>query len=227
MDVKDFIDEMRSRLGDTSQSIPSAYVISYLNTMLRRTARAEGLEKLFQHRDTFELASINADGTAAAGWDLGNIGKIIDIDKMRILKASESGISELRPKFVEYDEFFDYAVLPEQQAPGDPDYYTIEQIGSLNRLLFNRPPKNLVAIDMKYSAFHERITDAVNGKIYLDWNYLDYILDGVIILHKIETTDMATARALYEDLDVLLVDMKEQLARRKTSLGYRRVRRSF
>ena len=227
MDVKDFIDEMRSRLGDTSQSIPSAYVISYLNTMLRRTARAEGLEKLFQHRDTFELATVNADGTAAAGWDLGNIGKIIDIDNMRVLKANESGISELRPKFVEYDEFFDYAVLPEQQAPGDPEYYTIEQIGSLNRLLFNRPPKNLIAIDMKDSAFHERITDAVNGKIYLDWNYLDYILDGVIILHKIETTDMATARALYEDLDVLLVDMKEQLARRKTSLGYRRVRRSF
>lgn len=67
MDVKDFIDEMRSRLGDTSQSITSAYIISYLNTMLRRTARAEGLEKLFQHRDTFELASINTDGTAAAG----------------------------------------------------------------------------------------------------------------------------------------------------------------
>lgn len=226
MDVKDFIQEMRDRLGDTSGSIPSGYIISYLNTMLRRTARSEGLEKLFQHRDTFELASINRDGTAAAGWDLGNIGKIIDIDNLRVLKASESGVKELRPKFVEYDEFFDYAVLPEQQTPGDPDYYTIEQIGSLNRLLFNRPPCNLVAIDMKYSAFHERIT-SVDGKIYLDWNYLDYILDGVIILHKTETTDMATARALYEDLDTLLVDMKEQLARRKTSLGYRRVRRSF
>lgn len=226
MDVKDFIAEMRTRLGDTSQSIPSMYIVSYLNTMLRRMARSEGLERLFEHRDTFELASINGDGTPSAAWDLGNIGKIIDIRKMRVLQADDARIVELRPKYVEYDQFFDYSVLPEQQAPGRPSYYTIEQIGSINRLLFDRPPRKLVAIDMLYSAFHERILTP-DGKIYLDYNYCDYLLDGVIILHKIETTDMATARALYEDLDTLLVDIKEQLARRKTSLGYRRVKRSF
>lgn len=226
MDVRDFITEMRSRLGDTSASIPAMWIVSYLNTMLRRTARAEGLERLFERRDTFELATVNKDGTASAAWDLGNIGKIIDIRKMRVLKVNEGGVVELRPVFVEYDEFFDYSVLPEQQTPGDPNVFTIEQIGPSNRLLFDRPPQNLVAIDMLYSAFHERILTP-DGKIYLDYNYLDYILDGVIILHKIETTDMSTARALYEDLDALLVDMKEQLARRKTALGYRRVKRSF
>jgi hypothetical protein len=224
--VSEFIQEFRDRIGDTSKSVPPSYIISYLTTALRRLARQEGMERLFDRHDTWELASINHDGTPAAVWDLGNMGTIIDIRKMRVLKAGSGKVCELKPIFKEYDDFFDCAPLPEQQACGDPNYYTIEQIGTINRLLFNRPPGEPVALDMIYNAFHPRVTNPTD-QILINYNYVDVLTEYVIILHKIETTDQSTARALWEDLDTLTADIKEQLARRKTAVGYRRVARSF
>lgn len=226
MQVDDFIQEFRNNLGDSSSSIPSTYILSYLNNFLQQCGFKDGLDRMFQHHDTFELASVNKDGTAAASWDLGNIGKIIDIQKMRMLKTSDSGIVEVRPSYREYDDFFDLVVFPEQNQPGDPAIYTVEQVSLRNKLMFDRPPVGLVAIDLIFTAFHERLT-SLTDMIHVDYSMMPFIQQGVTILHKIETTDMATARALYEDLDTLYIDIRETLAKRKSSLGYRRVRRSF
>lgn len=223
----DIIQDFRDAIGDTSKSIPEASIISYLNTALRRMARSEGLERLFERHDTFELATINKDGTRAVSWQLGNkLGRIIDIRNTTLLKAGDSQVVQIFPKYMEYRDFAVYYPLPEQNLPGDPQRFTIEQIASSNRLIFNRPPGNLVAVDMIYSCFHPRITSP-KDPILIDYGYTDYLTTYITILHKVETTDMSTARALYEDLDALLVDIKEALARQKTSLGYRRVKRSF
>lgn len=224
--VSDFIQEFRDRIGDTSKSVPASYIISYLNTALRRLPRQDGLERLLDRRDTWELASVNKDGTPSAAWNLGNVGHIIDIRKFRVLKANDGKVCELRPKYTEYDDFFDCAPLPEQQPCGDPSRYTIEQLGAINRLLFNRPPKELLVVDMLYSAFHPRIT-APTDELRIAYAYADAFMEYVIILHKIETTDQSTARALYEDLDVITADLKELLAKKKVATGYRRVARSF
>lgn len=224
--TSDFIQEFRDRIGDTSKSVPPSYITSYLNTALRRLPRQDGLERLFDRRDTWELSSINRDGTPAAAWNLGRVGTIIDIRKFRVLKADDGKICEIRPKFREYDDFFDDAPLPEQQPCGDPTIYTIEQLGAINRLLFNRPPSNLVVVDMLYSSFHPRVT-APTDEILISWDYADTLMEYVIILHKIETTDQSTARALWEDLDTLTADLKELLAKRKVATGYRRIARSF
>ena len=224
--VSDFIQEFRDRIGDTSKSVPASYIISYLNTAFRRLLRQDGLERLRDRHDTWELSSINKDGTPSASWDLGNIGKIIDIRKIRFLRAGDGKICEIFPIYKEYDDFFDCAPIPEQQPCGDPNYYTIEQLGSLNRLAFNRPPKDLVVVDTIYSAFHPRITSPTD-EIHVAWEYSDSLMEYVIILHKIETTDQSTARALWEDLDVVTADLKELLAKKKVATGYRRVARSF
>lgn len=227
METSEFIQEFRDNLGDTSRSIPEPTIISYLNTALRRMARSEGLERLFEHHDTFELATINVDGTRAVSWQLGNaLGRIIDIRTVSVLKAGSSEIIQIYPKYMEYRDFAMYYALPEQNAPGDPECFTIEQLSASNKLIFNRPPGKLVALDMVYSSFHPRVSKSTD-MILVDYGYLDYLTNYVTILHKIETTDMSTARALYEDLDALLVDIKEMLARQKTALGYRRIKRSF
>lgn len=227
MQVDDFIQTFRERIGDSSRSVPASYIMSYLNTALRRLARTEGVEKLFERRDTFDLAAINKDGTPSAAWDLGKIGKIIDIPRLRILKAAASQICELKPKYMETDNFYDQCPIPEQKTPGDPQYYTMEQIGTkINRLLFNRPPCDLVSLDIWYSAFHPRIT-SIEDEILIAYEYCDILEEYVIILHKIETTDQSTARALWEDLDVIVADLVEVLAKRKKGLPYRRIRRSF
>lgn len=224
--TKEFIQSFRDRIGDTSKSVPASYIISYLNTALRRLAKQDGLERLYEHRDTFQLAAINKDGTPSAAWDLGKIGTIIDIRKMRILQTNNSEICELKPRFVEYEDFFDRCALPERATPGKPCYYTIEQIATINRLLLDRPPKDLVTIDLYYSAFHPKITSEIDI-IQINWNYLDIFEEYCLILHKIETTDMATGRALTEDLDVITADAKELLAKRKGALPYRRIGTSF
>lgn len=224
--VSDFIKEFRDRIGDTSSSVVTSQIISYLNTALRRLPRQDGLERLLDRHDTFELASINKDGTTSASWDLGNIGTIIDIRKIRFLKADDGQICQISPSYKDVDDFFDVAPLPEQQRCGNPEYYTIEQLGSINRLAFNRPPKDLIVVDMIYSAFHPRLT-APTEEIRIAWAYADAFMEYVIILHKIETTDQSTARALWEDLDVITADLKELLAKRKVATGYRRIPRSF
>lgn len=224
--VSDFIQEFRDRIGDTSKSVPPSYIISYLNTALRRLLRQDGMERLMDRHDTFELSSINKDGTPSASWDLGNIGTILDIRNFRVLMASDGKICLARPRFRELADFYDEVVLPEQAVPGNPSLYTLEQLGALTRLVFDRPPSKLVAVDMVYSAFHPRIT-APTDEIRIAWAYMDIITEIVIILHKIETTDQSTARALWEDVDTFTADLKELLAKRKTASGHRRIARSF
>lgn len=224
--VSAFIQEFRNRIGDTSKSVPPSYIMSYLDTALRRLVRQDGLERLLDRRDTWELASINGDGTPSAAWDLGNVGTIIDIRKIRFLKAGDGKICQIFPTYKDADDFFDLSPLPEQQPCGDPRYYTIEQLGGINRLAFERPPADLLVVEMRYSAFHPPITSP-EDELRIAWAYADSLMEYVIILHKIETTDQSTARALWEDLDVITADLKELLAKRKVATGYRRIARSF
>lgn len=226
MKVSEFLEGVRARIGDTSQSIPASTLIACTNTALRRLAKEDGLEKLFQFRKAVNLASINKDGTPAAAWSLGKFGTIIDIQKMRLLKTDNSEVCDITPKYVEYDHFFDCAPLPERNVAGTPRYYTIEQIADETRVLFDRPVKDMTALDIVFSAFHPRIANQ-NDELIFPYAYADILEEYVIILHKVETTDMATARALYEDLDKLVADTRELLAKRKTGEPLRKIARSF
>lgn len=224
--VKDFAQEVRERLNDTSGSMTNSQIVSYLNTVLRRVARNDGVDKLYEHHDTFELASVNQDGTPSASWDLGKIGTIIDITRLRILKTSHSGVVKIAPSYVDERYFYDYVTMPEQNEAGDPRIFTVNQIGTNNKLVFDRPPKDAMAIDIMYTAFHPRIT-GIDDIIQINWNYLDLFVDMVLIVHKVETTDQSTARALWEDVDLMIVELKELLAKQKKALPFRRIRRSF
>lgn len=224
--VKDFVQDFRNRIGDTSKSVPLPFIISFINTALRRMPRVRGLEKLYERVDTWELAYLNKDGTPSASWDLGKVGKIKDITTFRVLSTINGKVCDVAPSYMDYADFKASFVMPEAREPGLPSYYTIEQIGSITRLVFDRPPKDLTVLDMKYSATFPRVTNQ-QDPILLAWEYSDLLEEYVIILHKIETTDQSTARALYEDLDLLTTEAVEELARRKTSTGYRRVARSW
>lgn len=226
METEDFIIEFRERIGDTTGSVSDQSIISFLNTALRRIGRTPGLDKLFRRRDSFELAAINDDGTYSASWDLGKIGKIIDIPNIKFMCASDSGVRRIPVKYVDFARFFNTVNVPEQRVPGYPEIFTIEQIGSFNRIIFDRPSKGLVALEMVYAAFHPRILGR-DSMIEIAYEYCDILMEYVIILHKIETTDMSTGRALYEDLDLLVIETREMLARGQSGAEYKRMRRSF
>lgn len=224
--VSDFLQDVRTRVGDSSKSISDTSLMTYLNTALRRLVRQRGLEKLVSHHDTWELAYLNKDGTPSASWDLGNVGAIIDITKLRVLKTVNGRACDLEPTYLDYNYFVDCYSLPEQNEPGDVSYYTYEQLGSITRLVFDRPPQDLVVLDMVYSAYPPRITD-VNAEFPIAYEYADVLEEFVIILQKIESTDDATARALYEDLDLMTTELVELLARKKSNTPSRRIARSW
>src|SRR5690606_20503507 len=90
--VSDFASTFRHRIGDTSKSVPMSGIIAFINTALGRLARTDGLDKLYERRDTWELAYLNKDGTPSAVWNLGNIGKIIDIKTLRVLKTVDGKV---------------------------------------------------------------------------------------------------------------------------------------
>lgn len=224
--VADFLEDVRLRIGDTSRSVPVSSLLSYLRTALRRVARVDGIDKLFEHRDVLDLANINKDGTPAAAWNLSKLGTIIDIPNLRILKATPSRIAPLCPGYMEPREFYNTYPVPEQNTPGDPTVFTIDSVGtSTNRLIFNRPLKSLATVDLWYSVFPERVSD-LTATFPVAYDFADIFEEYVIILHNIETTDQNNARALWEDLDVLTAELVEMLNRRKRGLPYRRVRRS-
>lgn len=224
--VEDFVQDVRNRIGDTSRSVPMSQWITFINTALRRILKQDGLERLAERRDTWELAYLNKDGTPSASWDLGKVGKILDIDSFRVLKTVNGEVCDITPTYMEYPDFKAKVPMPEANKPGDPDFYTLEQIASITRLVFNRPPKDLVVLDMKYSATFPRITNQ-KDEILLAWEYTDLLEEAVIILQKAEATDNATARAMWEDFDVFAADLVQQLAKRKSSTGYRRIARSW
>lgn len=225
--VGDFVKDFRVRIGDTAQSVPSSAVIGYLNTALRRLARIDGMAPLFERRDTFDLSAINKDGTPSVAWDLGKVGVIIDLHRLRILQASDSEVCELKPKFSNPTDFYEKCPMPEQNKPGDPRVYTVERYGgSVTKLLLDRPPKNLVSIDLWYAAFHPRIV-SVEDDLQIPYEFMDLFEEMCIILHNIETSDQSNARALWEDVDVLTAEMVEFLAKRSKAEPYRRMQRSF
>lgn len=224
--VEDFIAEFREQKDDTARSIPNSKIINLLNTSLRKLARYDGLDKLFERRDTFELSTINKDGTPAAAWDLGKLGVLLDVPNMRVLCATDSQVKTLPVTYIEYKDFFNSCGIPEQNEPGVPSVFTIEQLGSINRLLFDRPPAGMVAVDLHYSAYHPRIT-SVQDELMINYAYWDILITYCNIFQDISATDDSSARALYEDLDKEAADLKELLARRKSGLPYRRIVRSF
>jgi len=232
--VKEFINDVRLRVGDTSCEIEDVELIAYLNTALRRLAKEEDLTKLFERHRVFGLSEINSDGSTAAGWSLDRNnsslntcdGGVLDITSMRILKQGDGCIAEIKPCYVEYDEFFRCNPMPENNVPGDPGQYTLEEVGGTTRLLFDRPIGDPISVDIIYSTFHPRIT-STSQELEFPYGYLDMLEEYVIILYKMEADKYDQSRALYEDLDKVIDDARQLLHKSKRFKGYRRVARSF
>lgn len=233
--VQEFIDEFRKQIGDTTCETPAQSIINWLNVSLRRLARSQGLDALFRYQDTFELANMNKDGSKSTSWtlrgfktddgaDSPRIGTIIDIESMLILEADDC---RLQHKDICYLPFMYFR--KEYPFPENNDCltaFTINEFAGDTKLIFNAPIEGHVVVDMVYTAFHPRITSP-KELVRVPYAYLDIVMEGVKIQMNIESADMATARALYEDWDYLVAEARERLHRQKSSFGLRQVKGSF
>lgn len=226
--VRDLVDEFRKGLGDTTQEIPDFEIISYLNRSLREVAREKGLDKLFMHQSTFEMASINTDGTPSASWTLEKSpGGIIDIKDIRFLNTNGSKVTQLCPKYMDYKVFRSHYPVPEAlSAGGNPKYFTFLQIGGKTRVMFSCPIDKPYVLDMVYSRFHPRAR-SMDDVIMVPYDYLDIVQCLMEIYYLFESADAATARAKWEDYDKLVAEARELLASQFTASGPRMIRGAF
>ena len=231
--VDDFIKEFRKRIGDTTCQTPVANIMSWINTALRRLARSKGLDKLFTYHDTFELARLNADGTPAASWNLKGLedsgyklGMIIDIKSVMFVDTSGCCMEGSHPCYMPLDWFRREHPFPEKECPGMPCSFTINQMGGVTQIIFDRPLSRPISLDMIYSAFPPKVTQ-LTDLIRVPYAYADILMEAVIILMNQEAQDYSFARANYEDWDFLVAEAREMLARQHSGLAPRVMRASF
>lgn len=234
--MKEFIDEFRLHTGDTTCSIDADAIISWTNTALRRLARSRGCDKLFRFQDTFTLAPMNADGSAAASWFLRGvttdgksesprIGTIINIESIKFLTNDKC--NQLKDLcYMPVRDFDREYPMPELESRGCPTTYTLNQFGGDTKLIFNAPISGSYKVSMTYTAFHPRITKETE-LLRIPYAYADVLMECVKILQNQESADFATSRALYEDWDYLIAELRETLARQYDGAGLRQIKASF
>lgn len=223
--VKDFIAEWRANLGDTTQEVPQHEILAFLNKALRRLLREKGVDKLNRRQDTFEMASVNSDGTPSASWIL-NQGPsmIINLEDVVFLNTNGAKVKRLCPRYMPIMEFRQKFPVPEaNSAGGNPSHFTFFQVGGKTKLIFSCPIDMPYIMDIIYTAFHKRIK-SVNDVIEIPYDYLDIVTEAVTIFYNMEAADAATARALYEDYDKLVAEARELLAQQHTAAGNRIVK---
>lgn len=227
--VEDFIKEFRRRVGDTTCQTPTASIISWINTALRRLARARGLDKLFTYHDTFELIRINEDGTPAASWKIKgveNMGMLIDVKSILVLDHTGCCMNDIKLCYMPYNWFRKEHPFPERNAQGYPCTFTMNQIGGVNEIIFNRPIPHPLILDMVYSAFPPRVKSE-KDILRVPYSYSDILMEAVMILFNQEAQDYNFARSTYEDWDYLIAEARELLAKQPSGFPPRTVRASF
>lgn len=231
--VEEFIAEFRRRIGDTTCQTPAKSIISWINTALRRLARSRGLDKLFTYHDTFELARLNQDGTPAAAWKLKGLetdnvqlGMIIDIKSILIVDNTGCCMDGWHPCYIPLDWFRKEHPFPEKECPGIPCSFTINQLGGVTTIMFDRPLSKPVSLDLIYSAFPPRV-EKMDDLIRVPYAYSDILMEAVIILFNQEAQDYSFARANYEDWDFMVSEAREMLAKQPSGFPPRVIRGSF
>jgi hypothetical protein len=92
--------------------------------------------------------------------------------------------------------------------------------------LLDRPISSPHTVDLYYTAFHPRIKSE-NDIIMIPYGYADSLAEMLRIFFFMESSDFATSRALYEDYDKLIDDIRELLAKNPSAAPYRKVARSW
>lgn len=234
IDVRTFIKEFRSAVGDATSDIPTSAIITYLRLSLNYLSREKGLHRLFEYEDTFELLRMKEDGDYGNSWVLNtsnsangssNLGYILDIAKIHILDNS----GRPRPtdmRYIPYRWFIKEYPQAQFAKSGTPSAFTLRTTQGRTRIIFNCPISRPYAIDMLYSAAHPRITKE-SDLIRIPYLFMDLLIDMVSKFYYKEASDFSFARSTQEDIDYTVSQIREMLHQQPSGLEPRRVRRSF
>ena len=208
--LQDIIDDVRGQISDDAHLYTDTFIISAINSALKIIALEEDARRIFRYKFQSELATLNADGTPAARWDLELPGKYMGKDYFNIIKQDEC-YTCLKPCYKSTKEFFRCCAFPENETPGDPCNYTLEHMGNLTTLILDRPPADLVAVDAMVYLIPRRVTKADKSLPIAD-AFSEALTELVKIIINKEQTSFDQARMRYEDYDRLITDIVQNIA---------------
>ena len=208
--LQDIIDDVRIQISDDAHLYTDTFIISAINSALKLIALEEDARRIFKYKLQTELATLNKDGTPAARWDLNIPGKYSGKDYLNFVKQDEC-YDCLKPCYKSPKEFFKCCAFPENELPGDPCNYTLEHIGDVTTLIFDRPPADLVAIDATIYLIPRRVR-RTDVSIPLADAYSEALTELVKVIINKEQTSFDQARMRYEDYDKLITDIVQNMA---------------
>jgi hypothetical protein len=208
--VQDIIDDVRTQISDVGELYTDTFLRNAISSCIKLIALREDGRPFFKFKLQTELATLNADGTRAARWDLPIPGKYSGKEYFNLIKMDEC-YTCLKPCYKTPDKFFKCCRFPEKECPGDPCNYTLEHFGNITTLVLDRPLADLVAIEAVIYIVPDRIT-AEDETIALADGYSEILCELVKIFINKEQTSFDEARSRYEDFDAAIEDAIQNMA---------------
>lgn len=211
-------DEVRTQLSDDADLYTDTFLLSAVNSAIHLLAYEEDLQRLFKLKYKAEFATLNKDNKPAARWTLDIPGEVVGKERMNFIEME--CYKDVTPCYVRPEEFFGCYKFPEQNCPGLPCKYTMENYNGKTTIIFDKPLDRLVGIDAMFYIIPAYISmDDVKeaggaSKYYLpiSSSYAEAIAEIVKVIINKEQTDFSSANARLQDVDKMVVDIANKLA---------------
>ena len=192
-------DTVRTQLSDDADLYTDTFLLSAVNSALHILALEEDLQRLFKLKYSAELATVNADGKPAARWTLDIPGEVVGKERLNFMEME--CYKDVTPCFVRPEDFFGCYKFPEQNCPGLPCSYTIENYQGKTTIIFDKPLDRLVGVDAMFYIIPAYISkedvEAAGGaaKYYLpvSSSFAEAIAELVKVIINKEQTDFSSA----------------------------------
>jgi len=208
--IQQIIDNVRMQISDDAHLYTDTFLLSAINSAIHILALEEDLQRLFKLRYKGELATKDPEtNRPAARWTLDIPGEVVGKERMSFIEFE--CYKDITPCFKTPQEFFACYKFPEQNCPGLPCSYSIEQYYGKTTIIFDRPLDRLVGIDAMFYIIPRYLTSE-DTLAPISPSYMEAVCELVKVIINKEQTDFSSANARMQDYDKMVVDIANKLA---------------
>ena len=208
--IQQIMDMVRTQLSDDAELYTYTFLLSAINSAIHILAVEEDLQRLFKLRYKAELATKDPEtGKPAARWTLDIPGEVVGKERLNFIEFE--CYKDVTPCFKTPQEFFACYRFPEQNCPGLPCAYTMEQYYGKTTIIFDRPLDRLVGIDAMFYIIPRYLTKD-DTMAPISPSFMEAVCELVKVIINKEQTDFSSANARMQDYDKMVVDIANKLA---------------
>jgi hypothetical protein len=208
--IQQLMDMVRTQISDDAELYTDTFLLSAINSAIHIRATEEDLQRLFKLRYKAELATKDPEtGKPAARWTLDIPGEVVGKERLNFIEFE--CYKDITPCFKTPQEFFACYKFPEQNCPGLPCAYTMEQYYGKTTIIFDRPLDRLVGIDAMFYIIPRYLTKD-DTMVPISPSFMEAVCELVKVIINKEQTDFSSANARMQDYDKMVVDIANKLA---------------